>query len=54
MRPEHGAATTVVRRGRRALAGAAGALLAIRLLAAAADLAAGLRVVRADAASRER
>ena len=41
MRAEHDAAAAVVRRGARALAGAAGALLAVRLAAAAADLAAG-------------
>ena len=47
VRPEHHAAAAVVRRGDGALAGAAGALLAVRLLATAADLAAGLGVVRA-------
>src|SRR6185503_15936158 len=46
--PEHGTTAAVVRRGARALAGAAGALLAVRLLAAAADLAARLGVVGAD------
>ena len=53
MRPEHDAAAGEVRRAARALAGAAGALLALRLLAAAAHLAAGLGVVRADPAARE-
>src|SRR6185503_3468817 len=48
VRPEHGATAAVVRRGARALAGAARALLAVRLLAAAADLAARLGVVGAD------
>ena len=47
VRPEDDAAAAVVRRVRRALPGAAGALLAVRLRAAAADLAAGLGVVRA-------
>ena len=47
VRPEDDAAATVVRRVGRALAGAAGALLAVRLAAAATDLAAGLGVVRA-------
>ena len=47
------AAAAVVRCAERALAGAAGALLAIRLLAAAGDLAAGLRVVRARPAAGE-
>ena len=50
---EDGAAAAVVRRGARALTGAAGALLAVWLLAAAANLAAGLGVVRADAAAGE-
>ena len=36
-----------------ALAGAAGPLLAVRLAAAAADLAAGLRVMRAQVAARQ-
>ena len=47
VRPEDGAATAVVRCAARALAGAAGALLAVRLGATAADLAAGLGVVGA-------
>src|SRR3712207_3597109 len=42
-----------LRRAGRALAGAARALLAVRLLAAAGDLAAGLRLVRALARRRE-
>src|SRR5207237_8773587 len=41
MRPEDRPAAPVVGRGTRALAGAARALLAVRLLAAAANLAAG-------------
>ena len=53
MRPEDHATARVVRRAARALAGAAGALLAIRLGAAAADLAARLGVVRAGPAAGE-
>ena len=53
VRAEHDAAAAVVRRGARALARAAGALLAVRLAATAADLAAGLRVVRAGPAAGE-
>ena len=49
VRPEDHAAARVVRRATRALAGAAGALLAIRLGATAVDLAARLGVVRAGA-----
>ena len=45
--------TTPVRRADRALAGAAGALLAPRLRATAADLGPGLRAVRAGAGGRE-
>ena len=51
MRAEDDAAAGVVRCAARALAGAAGALLAIRLGAAAADLAAGLGVGGAGAAT---
>ena len=51
MRAEDDATATIVRCGHGALAGAAGALLAVRLLAAATDLAAGLGVSGAGAAS---
>jgi hypothetical protein len=47
MRAEDDAAACVVRRAARALASAAGALLAVRLGAAARDLAARLGVMRA-------
>ena len=50
MRAEHHAAAPEVRGGAGALAGAAGALLAVRLLAAATDLAAGLGVMGAEVA----
>src|SRR5687767_12276845 len=50
MRPEDHAAACIVGRAARALAGAAGALLAVRLCAAAADLAARLGVGRAGPA----
>src|SRR5690606_18433754 len=43
----HDATTGELRRTGRALTGAAGALLAVRLLAATTDLATGLRLVRA-------
>src|SRR6185369_690960 len=51
MGPEDDAAARVVRRAAGALAGTAGALLAVRLGAAARDLAARLGVGRADAAA---
>src|SRR4029078_698477 len=50
---EHRAAALVVGGRAGALAGPAGALLAVRLRAAAAALAAGLRVVRPKVASGE-
>jgi len=53
VRPEDRAAAAIVRRSDAALAGATGALLAIRLLAATGDFAAGLRRVRADALRSE-
>jgi hypothetical protein len=53
VRSEHRAAPAEVRRPAGTLARAAGALLAIRLGAAAANLAAGLRIVRAEAATGE-
>ena len=53
MRPEDGATAAVVRGADGALAGATGPLLAVRLPAAAADLAAGLGVVRADPTTGE-
>src|SRR6185295_11487866 len=46
VRAEDDATATVVRRGDGALAGTTGALLAVRLAATTADLAAGLGVVR--------
>ena len=53
MRAVHDATAGELRRAGRALTGAAGALLPVRLLAAAADLAAGLRGVRALAGGGE-
>src|SRR5579871_1525157 len=46
MRAEDNAAAAIVRRSARALAGIAGALLSVRLLAAAGHLTSGARVVR--------
>ena len=51
VRPEDHAAASELRRSDRALTGAAGPLLAIRLLAAAGDLAARLGVVSAEVAA---
>ena len=53
MRTEHGAAASPLRCADGALTSAAGALLAPRLLAAAADVAAVFGVVRAEAAVRQ-
>src|SRR4051794_15100177 len=53
MRPEDDAAATVVRGTDGALARAAGALLAVRLLAAAADLATGLGVAGPGSPARQ-
>lgn len=50
MRTEDDAAARIVGCGPRALSGAAGPLLTVGLAATAADLAAGLRVVRAEMA----